>query len=198
MKTSQAILLFAIATVAKSGEPDAATILSEVRPIISAPDQWADMSQGVDTLAALAKRCKEKNKDAVESFGQSLASYRAFFADHRFAMSTDERIALSGIILAYEARFASERACILASWREHPDQDRGCLESSALALFPADFELERCASLFAGHNTNKSRPNELAGVYIEVVRIYGRLMASLAPEPIPSATDNSGATPRRG
>jgi hypothetical protein len=192
------LIALVLAVVAKAAEPDTAVLIADVRSIVTAPDQWTDMTDELRKLDSLAKRCQEKKKGAVLSFRQSLASYSAYFADHPFTLSADERAALVLVLRSYEERFALERDRILASWREHPDQDHGCVDAATRALTVADFELEKCAPIFAPHNSRSDRPNELAAVVIGVVARYGLFLALLTEEPISegSAAPERAAGPR--
>lgn len=163
---------FVLAVAAYAAEPDTAALIAEVRSIVTAPDGWADMKAEFRKLDSLAKRFPEK-KDVVMSFRQALESYSAYFADHPFTLSADERASLVVVLRAYEERYALERDRILASWGEHPDQDHGCVDAATQALMVADFELEKCAPIFARHNSRRDHPNELAAVVIQVIARYG-------------------------
>jgi hypothetical protein len=191
------ILAFAlvVSAAAKADGPDTVAIINEVRMIVAVPDEWADMTGEIQKLNSLAKCCNGEKKREIEGFGRNMASYGTYFSEHPFTLSAVERSAFSAVIRAYEERIGMERKRLLASWREHPDQQHGNVDASSLALLPADHELERCASVFARHNPNKSRPNELAGVVIGVIREYGRLFALLTEEPNHTAEP---ASPSRG
>lgn len=179
-------ILIALALVvgANAAEPATTALIAEIRSIVMAPDKWADMTSEMQKLDSLAKRCKGKKRESIEGFRRSFARYSAYFSDHPFALETYERAAFELVVRTYEERFTNERHLILESWRKHPDQGRGCVDAATLALSPADHELERCRAVFAKHNSNKSRPNELAAAVIGVLREYGGLLASLSEAPI--------------
>ena len=171
------LLTIVLSVAVNAAEPSTAVVIAEVRSIIIAPYQWTDLSAEFSKLDSLAKRCPEKKKETVTSFRRSLASYSAYLADHPFTLSATERAALQAVIQAYEKRLAAERDRILASWRKHPEQDRGCIDAATQALMVANNELDKFAPIFAPHNSRRNRPNELAAVMIQITARYGHFLA---------------------
>jgi hypothetical protein len=190
------LITFILTVAASAAEPKTDTLIAEVRSVAASPDQWADMTAELRKLDALVERCPEKKKDAVLAFRRGLATYSAYFADHPFTLSADERSALLAVFRSYEEKLAEERDRILALWRKHPDQDRGCVDAATQALMLADLELEKCAPIFARHNSRRDRPNELAAAVIGVVGRYGLFLALLTEEPFQSPQTTRGKTPR--
>lgn len=182
MKILGTIIFLTLALGCDAAEPDVATVIAEARSIMSAPDQWADISSELQQLDSLSARLAKKKKEAVESFRRSFASYSDYFAGRGFSLSPDERAMLVSAIRRYEEAFVAEQTRILVSRLEHPREDHGCLAAAELARFHADFELDRCGPVFSRHNWTSARPNELAGVFVHVMRDYGRLLADLAEE----------------
>ncbi len=68
-------------------------------------------------------------------------------------------------------------------FREHPDEPHGCLPASAIALSSAETTVEQCTPALTKHNWRESRPNELAAVYINVVRDYGVFLGAVLDSP---------------
>lgn len=182
MRIAAAIFTLMLAIVCHAAELDSATIIAQVRTIIAAPDQWSDMTVALDKLDSLAVRSKEKEKSAIETFRKRFAEYRGYFVGHAFSLTPKERETLLLAVHAYEERFTTEQKRIMALWREDPKEDHGCLAAAELARFQAEFELDKCAPPFVKHSWAKSRPNELAAVFMDVMRDYGRLMVDLAED----------------
>jgi len=117
MKILGTIIFLTLALGCDAAEPDVATVIAEARSIMSAPDQWADISSELQQLDSLSARLAKKKKEAVESFRRSFASYSDYFAGRGFSLSPDERAMLVSAIRRYEEAFVAEQTRILVpSW----------------------------------------------------------------------------------
>ncbi|MBZ0165918.1 MAG: hypothetical protein K8I00_03855, partial [Candidatus Omnitrophica bacterium] len=154
----------------------APSFLEEIRPVLSAPDQWHDMSDVLQKLALMEKGADQNIKPGIVMLRQKLNEYKNYFSERSLTLSSEDKSALFKIVLAYEKVFQDERQRLLKLWNDHPE----LLSDSPPTVLPqwreGDTELLKCFPIFSKHASNRSDAIGLASSYMEIMHGYGHLL----------------------